>query len=74
MDSGGGDIAFYILILALMALGGRAWNMLSLCPRGLPLGSNCDEGERFDVSDESSCERVKKSSSASYGDDSEFIW
>lgn len=54
----------YVLI-AEAALGGREPTMLSLCPRCRPLRSIGDAGERLADKDESSCERVKKSSSAS---------
>jgi hypothetical protein len=46
---------------------------VSLCPRGLPFISIGGLDNRFDLNDESSWEREKKSSSPSYGDIPEFI-
>lgn len=50
-------------------LGGREF-MPSLCPRGRPSG----KGDRRDDIDRSSCERAKKLSSPSYGDDDALIY
>lgn len=53
-------------------LGGREL-ALSLWPRCLP-SSDGAVGERFEGIERSSCERAKKSSSPSYGDDDAFIY
>lgn len=47
---------------------------VSLCPRGLQFISVGGLEHRFDLNDESSWEREKKSSSPSYGDMPEFIY